>query len=454
MFYKALLLKSSRIIPLEGYSIFSLKKKEDLEERRKKLEEFTKYVAGEMEFLNCEETRKFFEIDLHLPSFAYEPPHQIKVPLTSIKNDIFFYSYAKAQNLMITVENDKDTTSKATGFFSDLFSSSKKQYSFVKFWDEKFINNENTSFKKIAEVTYNHKVSTISFLVSENLITLGHYNGEILVYEYRGEGKVDLRLVIKAHPSKVFCAAKIPKIGFIISSAKDCKTNIYSFSEGTLINSYNEDRANKLMHLDEKEKKIFFGNASGLIFIYDISTFPCAKLGTITTSSILPIKSMVVDTSNNIIFAGNNEGNICQIELNPKAKHQGKVVNELNLKEPLCTMAWRPERSELIIGSKTGIMRFISIMPFYPYLGLQICKRQIRSIIIDEQTKSLLVCSLDNPIILLQLPENYIHYKYVKPYAPISNNENEIEISQKKNAINSKVEVNEPNPDDLSDWTK
>lgn len=408
---KVLLSKYPKMIPLGGKSMFTLKKPEEIESRRKEIENYLKFICSNKQLLNIGDVRNFLEIDIHNSNFSYEDPKALSVIKQEFELGIYSFLHIPTENLLITVENDMATSSRASGFFSNIFSSSIKQYSFVKLWEPQIEDYKIDSLKKIMHFSYNHRVSHINFCTQEKWILVGYFNGEILLYKLDKNNIPSLQLKIKAHAEKVLACAKLPKHHFIISCGKDCNTGLFSTVKGELLSQITDTNSNSIIYIDEPRMKIYLGSNSGNIHVYDISNIPLQKLNTIMTKLVSPLKEMIIDFPNNLIVAGTKNGNLSVIEFEDQNQIKGKVMGDtFDTKERIKSMVWRPHYKEIVIGTTSGSILFVHVIPYHEFLKFQPFQGAIKRMVFLDKENIMLATSMDNSMICFQLRDNYDHY--------------------------------------------
>jgi len=315
----------------------------------------------------------------------------------------------------LTVENDMNMISRAKGFIKNMFSSTPNQLSYIKFWIPNFQENILKDFTEINCLTYSHRINSIFYSNEDHCLYTGYYNGEILLYELYNINDIKIKLKVKFHNGKIYACKKLPYRNHFISTGKDCRMMTYDRSSGLLSGLINEELPSRTLIIDEQKLKIYSGNDSGNVFVYDYAKIPISKSAIIYTSSNEPITVSLIDFSLYILILSTSKGRIYFIKLQYPTYEKGQILGSFESQKDIRSIYWRNEYRELILGTQSGYLSFVSVFPFHPFLGIKLFNDSVEGILYIQKENVLLSYSRDGTINSLLLNMKYEHNSNLKP---------------------------------------
>ena len=220
------------IPPMPGKTLFKIKNKDDLENRKKKLEFFLKECAKRKDIESNPNFKAFLEIDKHSPDLVYNAPNIIyensELP-QGIRDFVFF----EEANIMYIVCCDMKIASRLDAYVTNVNLPWEKKtdahisvgsvFAFKVILDKKGIPH---LYEKLWAKSFPEQTGVVNFDKENLVLQVGLDSGTIVFYKTSEESKFlayDELCKIKPHNARVMGLAFDSKPGYIYSCGSDNK---------------------------------------------------------------------------------------------------------------------------------------------------------------------------------------------------------------------------------------
>ena len=444
------------IPPMPGKTLFKIKNREALENRKKQLEFFLKECAKRKDIESNEYFKNFLEIDKHSPDLSYNAP-SIVYENSELPQGIRDFVFFEEANLMYIACCDMKIASRIDAYVTNVNLPWEKKteahisvgsvFAFKLIFDKKGIVN---LYEKLWAKSFPEQTGVVNFDKENLILQVGLDSGTIVFFRTSTESKYlnyEEICRIKPHNARVMGLAYDPKPGYIYSCGSDNKfmlSEINYLSNMTEIAQSNAGYTN--LEFDKKNERIFLTNEGGILSVFLTNTFPPSLVNVIQTHSIHCIRGLEIDYVKQYIFTGTNKGDISVLDLGQPGKE--KLIKEISYfggNIEIRIIRFNPIDRELFTGDQKGKITVWSLKTGQSIYAWQAHSEAITQMQYFPKYRQLLSMAKDKKIIYWQLPENWVKAEIKK-----FQDENIREINDTR-AIEKFKKQKEKGDDDSSD---
>ena len=408
------------IPPMPGKTLFKVKDRDQLENRKKKLETFLKECANRKDIVSNESFKGFLEIDKHSPDMTFNAPTIIyennELPL-GVRDCIF---YEEGQVLFL-VCCDMNITSRVDAYITNVNLPWEKKtdqhISVGAVFAFKVIENKRGNsyyFEKLWAKSFPEQTGVVNFNKSSLILQVGLDSGSIVFYRTSIESKFlayDEVVNFKPHTSRVMGLSYDDEQGYIYSCSSDKKFMVSEFNNITNINEVVESTYGytTLIH-DKPNERIFLTNEGGILSVFDTKVYPPTLTIVIQTHTSNCIRALDIDFYKQYIFTGTNKGDISILDLGMPGKE--KLIKEIsyfggNLE--IRILRYNPDNHELYSGDQKGKITVWSLKTGQSIYAWQAHSGAITQMKYNRKKKQLLSVAKDKKIIFWQIPDSWVN---------------------------------------------
>ena len=444
------------IPPMPGKTLFKIKNREALENRKKQLEFFLKECAKRKDIESNEYFKNFLEIDKHSPDLSYNAP-SIVYENSELPQGIRDFVFFEEANIMYIACCDMKIASRIDAYVTNVNLPWEKKteahisvgsvFAFKLIFDKKGIVN---LYEKLWAKSFPEQTGVVNFDKENLILQVGLDSGTIVFFRTSTESKYlnyEEICRIKPHNARVMGLAYDPKPGYIYSCGSDNKfmlSEINYLSNMTEIAQSNAGYTN--LEFDKKNERIFLTNEGGILSVFLTNTFPPSLVNVIQTHSIHCIRGLEIDYVKQYIFTGTNKGDISVLDLGQPGKE--KLIKEISYfggNIEIRIIRFNPIDRELFTGDQKGKITVWSLKTGQSIYAWQAHSEAITQMQYFPKSRQLLSMAKDKKIIYWQLPENWVKAEIKK-----FQDENIREINDTR-AIEKFKKQKEKGDDDSSD---
>ena len=408
------------IPPMPGKTLFKVKDRDQLENRKKKLETFLKECANRKDIVSNESFKGFLEIDKHSPDMTFNAPTIIyennELPL-GVRDCIF---YEEGQVLFL-VCCDMNITSRVDAYITNVNLPWEKKtdqhisvgavFAFKVIEDKR---GNSYYFEKLWAKSFPEQTGVVNFNKSSLILQVGLDSGSIVFYRTSIESKFlayDEVVNFKPHTSRVMGLSYDDEQGYIYSCSSDKKFMVSEFNNITNINEVVESTYGytTLIH-DKPNERIFLTNEGGILSVFDTKVYPPTLTIVIQTHTSNCIRALDIDFYKQYIFTGTNKGDISILDLGMPGKE--KLIKEIsyfggNLE--IRILRYNPDNHELYSGDQKGKITVWSLKTGQSIYAWQAHSGAITQMKYNRKKKQLLSVAKDKKIIFWQIPDSWVN---------------------------------------------
>ena len=265
------------IPPMPGKTLFKIKNRDALENRKKQLEFFLKECAKRKDIESNESFKNFLELDKHSPDLTYNSPN-IMYENNELPQGIRDFHFFEEANIMYIVCCDMKIASRLDAYVTNVNLPWEKKtqahisvgsvFAFKVVLDKKGIPH---SFEKLWAKSFPEQTGVVNFDKENLILQVGLDSGTVVFYKTSEESKYlayDELCKIKPHNARVMGLAFDPKPGYIYSCGSD---NKFMLSEINYLNNMTEIAQSNAgytnLEFDKKNERIFLTNTFPPSFI-------------------------------------------------------------------------------------------------------------------------------------------------------------------------------------------
>ena len=441
---------------MPGKTLFKIKNREALENRKKQLEFFLKECAKRKDIESNEYFKNFLEIDKHSPDLSYNAP-SIAYENSELPQGIRDFVFFEEANIMYIACCDMKIASRIDAYVTNVNLPWEKKteahisvgsvFAFKLIFDKKGIVN---LYEKLWAKSFPEQTGVVNFDKENLILQVGLDSGTIVFFRTSTESKYlnyEEICRIKPHNARVMGLAYDPKPGYIYSCGSDNKfmlSEINYLSNMTEIAQSNAGYTN--LEFDKKNERIFLTNEGGILSVFLTNTFPPSLVNVIQTHSIHCIRGLEIDYVKQYIFTGTNKGDISVLDLGQPGKE--KLIKEISYfggNIEIRIIRFNPIDRELFTGDQKGKITVWSLKTGQSIYAWQAHSEAITQMQYFPKSRQLLSMAKDKKIIYWQLPENWVKAEIKK-----FQDENIREINDTR-AIEKFKKQKEKGDDDSSD---
>ena len=451
------------IPPMPGKTLFKIKNKDDLENRKKKLEFFLKECAKRKDIESNPNFKAFLEIDKHSPDLVYNAPNIIyensELP-QGIRDFVFF----EEANIMYIVCCDMKIASRLDAYVTNVNLPWEKKtdahisvgsvFAFKVILDKKGIPH---LYEKLWAKSFPEQTGVVNFDKENLVLQVGLDSGTIVFYKTSEESKFlayEELCKIKPHNARVMGLAFDSKPGYIYSCGSDNKfmlSEINYLSNMTEIAQSNAGYTN--LEFDKKNERIFLTNEAGIVSVFLTNTFPPSLVNVIQTHSVHCIRGLDIDYTKQYIFTGTNKGDISILDLGLPGKE--KLIKEIsyfggNLE--IRIIRFNAIDRELYTGDQKGKITVWSLKTGQSIYAWQAHSEAITQMQFFPKTRQLLSMAKDKKIIYWQLPDDWVKEEIKKFQEENVRQINDERAKERLKKQNEKKDDDDDSDDSLDGW--
>ena len=445
------------IPPMPGKTLFKIKNREALENRKKQLEFFLKECAKRKDIESNEYFKNFLEIDKHSPDLSYNAP-SIVYENSELPQGIRDFVFFEEANIMYIACCDMKIASRIDAYVTNVNLPWEKKteahisvgsvFAFKLIFDKKGIVN---LYEKLWAKSFPEQTGVVNFDKENLILQVGLDSGTIVFFRTSTESKYlnyEEICRIKPHNARVMGLAYDPKPGYIYSCGSDNKfmlSEINYLSNMTEIAQSNAGYTN--LEFDKKNERIFLTNEGGILSVFLTNTFPPSLVNVIQTHSIHCIRGLEIDYVKQYIFTGTNKGDISVLDLGQPGKE--KLIKEISYfggNIEIRIIRFNPIDRELFTGDQKGKITVWSLKTGQSIYAWQAHSEAITQMQYFPKSRQLLSMAKDKKIIYWQLPENWVKAEIKK-----FQDENIREINDTRAIEKFKKQKEKGDDDDSSD---
>ena len=407
------------IPPMPGKTLFKIKNRDQLENRKKQLEFFLRECAKRKDIESNPNFKMFLEVDKHSPDLTYNAPNIIyeNKDLPQGVRDFYFFEEA---SIMFIVCCDMKIASRLDAYVTNVNLPWEKKgdahisvgsvFAFRVIHDKK---NSPQSYEKLWAKSFPEQTGVVNFDKENLILQVGLDSGTVVFYKTSKESKyLDYEELcrIKPHTARVMGLAYDGKPGYIYSCGSDNKfmlSEINYLSNITEVAQSNAGYTN--LEFDKKNERIFLTNEAGILSVFLTNTFPPSLVNVIQTHSVHCIRGLDIDYVKQYIFTGTNKGDISVLDLGQPGKE--KLIKEISYfggNIEIRIVRFNPIDRELYTGDQKGKITVWSLKSGQSIYAWQAHTGAITQMKYFPKTKQLLSMAKDKRIAYWQLPDNWV----------------------------------------------
>ena len=445
------------IPPMPGKTLFKIKNRDQLENRKKQLEFFLRECAKRKDIESNDTFKGFLEIDKHSPDLVYNAP-SIVYENNELPQGVRDFYYFEEANIMYIVCCDMKIASRLDAYVTNVNLPWEKKteahisvgsvFAFKVIQDKK---GQTHSFEKLWAKSFPEQTGVVNFDKENLVLQVGLDSGTVVFYKTSEESKyLDYEELckIKPHTARVMGLAFDAKPGYIYSCGSDNKfmlSEINYLSNITEIAQSNAGYTN--LEFDKKNERIFLTNEAGILSVFLTNTFPPSLVNVIQTHSTHCIRGLDIDYTKQYIFTGTNKGDISILDLGLPGKE--KLIKEIsyfggNLE--IRIIRFNAGDRELYTGDQKGKITVWSLKTGQSIYAWQAHQGAITQMEYNPKTRQLLSMAKDKKIIYWQIPETWVKDSIKK-----FQDENIRQINDERAIEKFKRQKEKPDDDDSDD---
>ena len=407
------------IPPMPSKTLFKIKNRDQLENRKKQLEFFLRECAKRKDIESNPNFKAFLEVDKHSPDLTYNAPNII-YENNELPQGVRDFYYFEEASIMFIVCCDMKIASRLDAYVTNVNLPWEKKtdahisvgsvFAFKVIQDKK---NVPHSYEKLWAKSFPEQTGVVNFDKENLVLQVGLDSGTVIFYKTTQESKfLDYEELckIKPHTARVMGVAYDAKPGYIYSCGSDNKfmlSEINYLSNVTEIAQSNAGYTN--LEFDKKNERIFLTNEAGILSVFLTNTFPPSLVNVIQTHSTHCIRGLDIDYVKQYIFTGTNKGDISVLDLGLPGKE--KLIKEISYfggNIEIRIIKFNPIDRELYTGDQKGKITVWSLKSGQSIYAWQAHTGAITQMEYFPKTKQLLSMAKDKRIVYWQLPDNWV----------------------------------------------
>ena len=451
------------IPPMPGKTLFKIKNRDQLENRKKQLEFFLRECAKRKDIESNEYFKGFLEIDKHSPDLTYNAP-TIVYENSELPQGIRDFIFFEEANIMYIVCCDMKIASRIDAYVTNVNLPWEKKteahisvgsvFAFKVIQDKKGVTH---LYEKLWAKSFPEQTGVVNFDKENLVLQVGLDSGTVVFFKTSEESKFlsyEELCRIKPHKARVMGLAFDPKPGYIYSCGSDRKfmlSEINYLSNMTEIAQSNAGYTN--LEFDKKNERIFLTNEAGIVSVFLTNTFPPSLVNVIQTHSIHCIRGLDIDYTKQYIFTGTNKGDISILDLGLPGKE--KLIKEIsyfggNLE--IRIIRFNAIDRELYTGDQKGKITVWSLKTGQSIYAWQAHSEAITQMQFFPKTRQLLSMAKDKKIIYWQLPDDWVKEEIKKFQEENVRQINDERAKERLKKQNEKKDDDDDSDDSLDGW--
>jgi WD40 repeat protein len=407
------------IPPMPGKTLFKIKDKVKLENRKNQLETFLRECSNRKDIISNDSFKTFLEIDKHSPDMVYNAPKIVyennDLPL-GVRD---FVTFEQGQILYL-VCCDMKITSRVDAYITNVnLPWEKKTGEHISvgavFAYKVIVDKRGNSyfFEKLWAKSYPEQTGVVNFNPSALLLMVGLDSGTICVYKTSVESKfMEYNEIInfKPHTKRVMGVAFDAQKNCIYSCASDKRFVVSNVNDLTDMKEVSQNvYGYTALIQDAQNQRLFITTEGGVVNVFMTNVSPPALVTSIQTHTSDCIRALDIEYIKQYIFTGTTKGNISILDLNSPGKE--KLIKEVsyfggNLE--IRILRYNPDNHELYSGDQKGKITVWSLKTGQSIYAWQAHTGAITQMKYDRQKKHLLSVGKDKKIIFWQIPDSWV----------------------------------------------
>ena len=419
LLHKTLAKLYPNIPPMPGKTLFKIKNRDQLENRKKQLEFFLRECAKRKDIESNGSFKAFLEIDKHSPDLTYNAP-TIIYENNELPQGVRDFHYFVEGSIMYIACCDMKIASRLDAYVTNVNLPWEKKteahisvgsvFAFRIVQDKK---GNPKVYEKIWAKSFPEQTGVVNFDKESYMLQVGLDSGTVIFYRTSKEGRFldyDEVCKIKPHTARVMGLAFDSKPGYIYSCGSD---NKFMLSEINYVGNITEVAQSNAgytnLEFDKKNERIFLTNEAGILSVFLTNTFPPSLVNVIQTHSTHCIRGLDIDYTKQYIFTGTNKGDISILDLGLPGKE--KLIKEIsyfggNLE--IRIIRFNPVDRELYTGDQKGKITVWSLKTGQSIYAWQAHLDAITQMEYNPKTRQLLSMAKDKKIIYWQIPDAWV----------------------------------------------
>jgi WD40 repeat protein len=204
-----------------------------------------------------------------------------------------------------------------------------------------------------------HNIFSTDFDISpvDNTIVTVSIDRQMIFWDIRSQKAF---FKIKAHEAEIYSVKYSWSGKYIVTSSFDGSAKVWN-AEGTLFREFKTDISVTHADIDREEKRIAFSSVNGHIYIADIET---GKVLSEIEAHASRANFAVFSTNGNLIFSGDDEGNLRAFEIS----NNNKRLLDLKLEAAVKLVTFDNSGSAMVIHTMDGLAEVL-LLPNFQSIG-------------------------------------------------------------------------------------
>ena len=407
------------IPPMPGKTLFKIKDKAKLENRKNQLETFLRECANRKDIISNDSFKGFLEIDKHSPELTYNAPTIIyqnnDLPL-GVRDCVYF----EQGQILYIVCCDMKITSRVDAYITNVNLPWEKKtgdhisvgavFAFKLIADKR---GNSYYFEKIWAKSYPEQTGVVDFNKDAYLLSVGLDSGAICVYKTSVESKfIEYNEIInfKPHTKRVMGVAFDAQKNCIYSCSSDKRFVMTDANDLTNMKEVSQNAYGYTTLIqDAPNQRLFATTEGGVVNVYLTNVMPPTLAISIQTHTSDCIRALDIEYIKQYIFTGTTKGNISILDLNSPGKE--KLIKEVsyfggNLE--IRILRYNPDNHELYSGDQKGKITVWSLKTGQSIYAWQAHEGAITQMRYNRAKKHLLSVGKDKKIIFWQIPDSWV----------------------------------------------
>ena len=407
------------IPPMPGKTLFKIKDKAKLENRKNQLETFLRECANRKDIISNDSFKGFLEIDKHSPELTYNAPTIIyqnnDLPL-GVRDCVYF----DQGQILYIVCCDMKITSRVDAYITNVNLPWEKKtgdhisvgavFAFKLIADKR---GNSYYFEKIWAKSYPEQTGVVDFNKDAYLLSVGLDSGAICVYKTSVESKfIEYNEIInfKPHTKRVMGVAFDAQKNCIYSCSSDKRFVMTDANDLTNMKEVSQNAYGYTALIqDAPNQRLFATTEGGVVNVYLTNVMPPTLAISIQTHTSDCIRALDIEYVKQYIFTGTTKGNISILDLNSPGKE--KLIKEVsyfggNLE--IRILRYNPDNHELYSGDQKGKITVWSLKTGQSIYAWQAHEGAITQMRYNRAKKHLLSVGKDKKIIFWQIPDSWV----------------------------------------------
>ncbi|CAD8083004.1 unnamed protein product [Paramecium sonneborni] len=423
-------------LPKKKYITFLVgRTQDDIEKRKIGLDIFIQDLANRPEIVASIPFKEFLEIEKNAKDILINPP-QLIFEFQEFKLGIRDLILNPETGLLFVLISDCSVINRIDAYISNRKAPWKSEkdeeakiaVGSVECWHQM----QNGEFKNLWTKVYNSQAITCYWDQIASILLIGLDSGSINclnVLEKEGFQRYSESQEIEQHKARIMGLYYDRRNKYLHSISKDHKYKVFNLRLKELIADFTPDQheLTSLLVCDER-RKVFIGDRSGQILIYDIEKQMPSYINKVATGQQF-IRGLFIDHQRNFLFSVSHQNGVVSIidVQKPGQEQFAKQIANLNGKSKSREICWSSKRGEIYVGNVDGTVTIWDARNSHQLFVLKAHDSDITKLQWLNAENTLLTASKDKKIKAWQLPQFWRDPKVMEKEKEIENS-----ISYKK----------------------